>query len=371
MTKVLLDPYLYDASQIKGEASKVFFPRTINEIKKIIQLNKHICIRAGGTGLVGGSVPQNEVILDLSKLNHISNLDLNRKTIEVEAGVILDDLQDYLSKNNLEFPVNPSSHGVCTIGGMIATDAVGSRAIKYGRTSKWVRWIETIDANGNLTRNSNTELSDFSRMEGITGVIVKACLNLTNQIKRTGSLFKIETIEEVIKKTKELKNNPSISMIEYLDKFTSNGLGFGSYYHLIAEFEDNGGELKNESYFKLLQKRDEVYPFLAGEGYTHIEDPKMILDKLLELMKWLEKNNIPCFGHISVGLLHPCFNKSQEKLIPEMMKIIKKHNGQISGEHGIGLLKKQYVDEQDKKIILNIKKRKDKQNKFNQGKIIH
>ena len=54
-----------------------------------------------------------------------------------------------------------------------------------------------------------------------------------------------------------------------------------------------------------------------------------------------------------------------------MMKIVKKHSGQISGEHGIGLLKKQYVDEQDKKIIQNIKKRKDKQNKFNQGKIIN
>lgn len=370
MKKILLDPYLYDASQIKGKAKNVYFPKTINEIKKIIQLNNHICIRAGGTSLVGGSVPQDDTILDLSKLNHISNLDLNRNTIEVEAGVVLDDLQDYLSEYNLEFPVNPSSHQVCTIGGMVATDAVGNRAIKYGRTSKWIRWIETIDSNAKLKKNSVTEISDFSRLEGITGVIVKVCLNLTQKKTRTASMFKLNTFKEVVDKTKELKKHPNISMIEYIDKFTSIGLGLGEKYHLIAEFEDKTGNLKDLEYKKILEQRDKAYPYLAGEGYTHIEDPKIILDKISELIAWLEKNNIPCFGHLSVGILHPCFNKEQEKLIPEMMKIVKKHNGQISGEHGIGLLKKKFVDPQDKKILKNIKKRKDKQNKFNQGKII-
>ena len=258
---VIITPYLYDASQIKGKASKVFFPKTINEVKRIVQSNKHICIRGGGTSLVGSSVPQNDVVLDMSKLNHISNLDINRKTVEVEAGVILDDLQDYLSENNLEFPVNPSSHAVCTIGGMIATDAVGSRAIKYGRTSKWIRWIETIDENANLTRNTNTEISDFAKMEGITGIIVKACLNLTNKTQKTGSIFKLKTIEEVIQKTKELKKNPSISMIEYLDKSASNNIGLGDNYHLIAEFEDDSGELKDEKYTKLLQKETKYILF--------------------------------------------------------------------------------------------------------------
>ena len=67
---------------------------------------------------------ENEIVLDLSKLDKIGEIDLNRKTIQVEAGVVLDELQDYLSQFGLEFPINPSSHALATIGVMIATDAV-------------------------------------------------------------------------------------------------------------------------------------------------------------------------------------------------------------------------------------------------------
>jgi len=65
-----------------------------------------------------------------------------------------------------------------------------------------------------------------------------------------------------------------------------------------------------------------------------------------------------------------CFNSEKEKLIPELIDFVKKIGGQVSGKHGIGLLKKEYTEQVDKKIIENIKKRTDPQNKFNQGKII-
>ena len=64
--------------------------------------------------------------------------DKERKTIEVEAGVILDELNNHLENHGLEFPINPSSHSVCTIGGMIATNAYGSRVIKYGKTASLI-----------------------------------------------------------------------------------------------------------------------------------------------------------------------------------------------------------------------------------------
>ena len=329
-----------------------------------------ITIRGGGTGLSGGAVPNGDIVLDTSKLKKIGKLDQQRKTVEVEAGVILDDLEAFLEDYNLEFPVNPSSHTICTIGGMIATDAVGSRAIKYGATSKWARWIEVVDSKGNIGRKGATEMSDYTNMEGITGVIVKACLNLIPKQKRTASLIPVKDLDELLELTQKLKSHESISMVEMLDEFTSKGLGLEEKYHLIAEFEDNTGKMKDEKYTELLNLRDKVGPLLSREGYLMIEDPKLHHNKLKDFLTWLKIKKIPCFGHISVGIIHPRFKPNEEKLISEMMKVVKKLGGQVSGEHGIGILKKKFVDPQDKNIIINVKKRTDPENKFNSGKII-
>ncbi len=370
MSKTNVLPYLYDASNMKGSATNIFLPKTIEETKKIIRNNNHICIRGGGSGLSGGAVPAQDVILDLSKLNHIGTFDPKRKIVEVEAGVILDDLQYFLEKEGLEFPIRPSSHAVCTIGGMIATDAVGSRAGIYGRTSKWVRWIDIITPKGVVERKGATEISDFSGLEGITGVIVKACLNLTDLKKRTASLKKINTIEEVFEFVKKYRKESDVSMIELISPYVSQGIGLEKKYNIIIEYESNKGDLKGEDYDDLMDKRDNIYPFLAGNGYSRIEDPKIITDKIMLLIKWLDEKQVPYFGHISVGIIHPCFNIKDKELIKEMMILVKRIGGQISGEHGIGVIKKEFIDTQDKKIIENIKKRLDKTNKFNRGKII-
>jgi glycolate oxidase len=385
-------PYEYDASNIKGSTKGVYFPTTIEEVRKIVLKEPRICIRGGGSGLAGGAVPEHnqDIVLDLSKLTKIGQIDFDRQTIEVEAGVILDDLQTHLKEHSLEFPVNPSSHGICTMGGMIATNAVGSRAIKYGKTSKWVRWIDVMDSNGNIDRKGKTEMSDYSGMEGITGVIIKACLNLSQIKKRTATLIKITNRNKIIETLKQLRKDENVSIIEFIDKKISTGIGLTDNYHLVVEYESafspksssenssdsketretSKGLLDDSEYEKLMEKRDSIYPFLAAEGYTRIEDPKIIIDKFPILLKWLEAKKIPVFGHLSVGILHPCFYIKQEKYIPEMMKLVKRLGGKVSGEHGIGLLKKQFVDPQDRRILENIKKRTDPKGKFNIGKII-
>ena len=372
MNKDIMKIYECDASQLKGKALDVIFPKSVAEIKGIINRTNRVVVRGGGTGLAGGCVPQNglDVVLDISKMDKISGFDTERKTIEVEAGVILNELQGYVAKHNLEFPVKPSSHAVATIGGMIATDAVGNRAIKYGKTSNWVRWVEIIDDTGKLHKKGVTELSDYSGMEGITGVIVRACLELSSLKNRTATLVKINSLEEIVSIVRNLKRNSAVSMIEFIDKKISEGLELGEGYHLIVEYENNSGKLKDKEYEDLLTLRDRVYPLLAGEGYVKIEDPKIMLDRFVKLMSWLEEKKIPTYGHIGVGILHPCFNSEQEKYIPEMMKLVKRLGGQISGEHGIGILKKEFVEMNDKRILVNVKKRTDPLNKFNVGKVI-
>jgi FAD/FMN-containing dehydrogenase len=363
--------YETDASQVPGKAKDVLQPKTIGEIRTFVSGNHKICIRGGGTGLVGGAVPQDEVVLDLSLLDKIDNLDVNRRTIEVEAGVILDDLNDYLAQFDLEFPINPSSHSVCTLGGMIATNAVGSRAIKYGKTSEWINWLDIVNPSGEIERKAKTELSDFVGMEGITGVIAKASLRLTEKPKIfTGDIVVRDYIDEIVNIVRDLKRNPNVSLIEFLDKRVSEMVGLPFKYHLIIEYESDEGKIKGEEFDKLLAIRDKVYPMLAEKGYTRIEDPKILLDRFTKLFNYLESYSIPVFGHLSVGILHPCFTKEQEKLIPEIMQLTKRLSGQITGEHGVGLLKKEFVDVNDKKLLVVIKNRLDPTNKFNSGKVL-
>jgi glycolate oxidase len=370
MKKDSLKPYEIDASQLVGKTAKVFLPKNIKELQEIVKQNNSLNIRAGGTGLAGGAVPQGEKTLDISKIDKIVDFNNDKKTIVVETGIILDDLQDFLAQYNLEFPINPSSHSICTIGGMISTNAVGNRAIKYGRTSDWVLWIDVVNPDGKIERKNKTELMDFSGMEGITGIIVRACLKLTQTKERTGEIIYLEDYNEVLKKVRELKRISEVSMIELLGKSVTKDLFSKDKYALTIEFESDQGKIKQKEFKKLLNMRDSVGPKLSQEGHTILEDPRVMTDKSDTLVSWFEKNNIPFFGHLGVGIFHPRFSKDNEDKIPEMMKIVKKLNGQITGEHGIGILKKEFVDPSDKKLLLNMKKRLDPLNKFNPGKIL-
>jgi len=372
MNKNLIKTYERDASQLKGKALDVVLPASIGEVMKVVASSKRIVPRGAGTGLAGGAVPLSgqDVVLDLSKLIGIDNFDEERSTIEVEAGVILDELQGYVARFGLEFPVDPSSHAVATIGGMIATDAIGNRAVKHGKTSRWIKWVEVVDGSGNLHRKGVTELSDYAGMEGITGVIVKACLKLSPRRKRSASILKINSYDEVVTVARKMKRDFSVSMIEFLGKQVSIALEIGGEYHLIVEYEDDSGHLRGEDYEKLMGLRSRIGPVMSGEGYTRVEDPKVLLDRSDKLVHWLEARKIPVFGHIGVGIFHPRFNSDQEKYIPEMMKLVKRLGGRISGEHGIGVLKRGFVEVNDQKIFRNVKKRTDPLNKFNVGKFI-
>jgi glycolate oxidase len=370
MKKDLLRSYRSDASRLKGDVVDVLHPKNINEVRNIILRNRNIVIRGAGTGLAGGCVPQGEAVMDLSKMIQISNFNKERRVIEIEAGVVLDDLQNFLKGSGLEFPVKPSSHAVCTIGGMISTDAVGNRGVKYGRTFNWVRWVEVMDAEGRLEKKGITEMSDYVGMEGITGVVVRACLKLSPVMSRSASLVRLARLEEVVDLVRRLKMRRDVCAIEFLDKMISSDVGLGEGYHLVVEYESDEGSLKGDDYDKVMGMRDRAYPEVAGKGYTRIEDPKIMLNRFPELMKWLEAKGIPTFGHIGVGIFHPCFSVEQERFIPEMMKLVKRLGGQVSGEHGIGLLKRGFVEVNDQKILRNVKKRCDPFGKFNMGKVI-
>jgi glycolate oxidase len=363
--------YEIDSSRIKGKALNVVFPKTVFGVQKAIRENLKIVPRGGGTGLRGGAVPQNkDTVLDLSKLNEISNFDAKRKIVEVGAGVVLDDLQEHLRDYELEFPINLLSSSACTLGGMIATNAFGSRVNKYGKISKWVMWIDVVDSKGNLNRKGVTEISDYVGMEGITGVIVRAGLKVISTKRRTASIVTFDNPHRLVERVKELKREQDISGLEFFDLWISKKLGLPDGYNLLVEYENEGGDYSGAEYVRVMEFPRRAYEEATKEGYLRIEDPKILVDKFVLLFEWFEARKIPVFGNIGFGVLHPCLDKDQERSIPEMMKVIKKFGGRVSGKFGIGVLKKEFVEVIDKNILSNVKKRTDPKNKFNVGKIL-
>lgn len=368
-----LTPYEIDASQIKGKAKEVFIPKNVIEVRNAVSRNLRVVIRGGGTGFVGGAVPLNGVdaVIDLSKMDVIENLDKERKTIEVEAGVILSDLQEFLKKYGYEFPIDIESREIATIGGMIATNAFGSRVLKYRRMENWVKWVEVVDCLGNISRKGATELSDYAGLEGITGIIVKVCLKLENLRARSATLLKFENTKEVISSVSRLKIDQRVCGIDCLDKISSEFLGLEKNYHLIVEYDNEiDGEKKGEEYWKLMNIKNKIYYSLFGRGYTKVEDFKILIDRIPKFSLWLESRGIPYFGHFSIGVVHPFLNKEQEKYIPEMIKFVQSIAGHACPKHGFGILKKEFVGSIEKKVFENIKKRTDVLNKFNIGKLI-
>jgi glycolate oxidase len=247
---------------------------------------------------------------------------------------------------------------------------VGARATRYGRTSDWVKELEVITGNGEIHKVKPLGFSDFCGMEGITGIITKAKLKLIDKPTRTASLFKFQGLGELIEKVRALKSMKEVSMLEFLDKASSKAIGWEEAYYLLVEFESEQGTFKGEKYEKILKERDKIYPELAGKGYSSIEDPKIQLPKLPDLAMWLEEKQIPFFGHIGEGIIHPCLNAQQTKYLDELMRIVKKLGGQITGEHGIGLKKKKFLEENEKQLITRMKKRHDPLCKLNSGKVI-
>lgn len=146
--------YLSDASNFKSYSCEaVYIPSNIAEISELFNtlnnIKKPVTISGCGTGLVGGRVPLGGVVVSTEKLNRILSLNKEKKTVLVESGVILNDLQLFCKENSLLYPPDPTETN-CAIGGTIAANASGAKSFKYGKTRNWVNKIKVILADGDL-----------------------------------------------------------------------------------------------------------------------------------------------------------------------------------------------------------------------------
>src|SRR5690554_1669807 len=397
--------------------------------------NIPVTVRGAGTGLVGGAVPVlGGVLLDVTGMDKIIELDHINMTLRVEPGVLMLDIYEEVLKNNLFYGPDPGEK-TATIGGTISTNAGGMRAIKYGTTREWVRGLEVVLPNGELItvggkvvkNSSGYPLKEmFIGTEGTLGIIVEATLKLTSLPKYSTSLlvpFK-ETSAAVKAAALLIEKHVTPTAVEYVNqpslKYSKEFLGkhmphdnYDAYLLLsydgtskeaLANDIDRASELCMEYgaidvYLIDTEERNSSVWTIRGAFLEAIKASTPLMDELdvviprntiaeyLEYTEHVSKQlnmRMPFFGHVGDGNLHIYFCKDdmEEEVFAEKLKKAfdlmydkaSSFGGLVSGEHGVGYAKKEYLARQigptQLELMKGIKKLFDPKNILNPDKIV-
>ena len=178
--------------QYSGKASLVVFPKSTEEVRKLVlwaeKQGKKLIPSGGRTGLSGGAAAlEKEVVVSFDKMNQIVRFDPFEQSVQAEAGVITQDLKNFAREKNLFFPISFAAEGSSQIGGNIATNAGGAHVLRYGSMRERVLGLEVVTGRGevlNLGRGLVKNATGYKLMElfigseGTLGFITQAILSL-------------------------------------------------------------------------------------------------------------------------------------------------------------------------------------------------
>lgn len=359
----------------------------------------------GGTGLVEGAVAgPDEILCSLERMRRIGEIDPITRTVVVEAGVTLQELQEAVEDHDLVFPLDLGARGSATIGGNIATNAGGNRVIRFGMIREMVLGLEAVLADGTVVSSLNRMLKNnagydvkqfFIGSEGTLGIVTKATLRLREQWRsQNAALLAIESFSDVLRLLKlvDSKLGGGLSAFEVMwcdfyevvtekQKQGSAPLPSGYPYYVLVEAL--GGDMESDSQrFEAMM----VDIFEAGiiadaviatsstqiQSFWHIRDgvehllslgPIFMFDVSLPISKmedyvqgvkdelhrnWPDHHCI-VWGHLGDSNLHLWITTGSDsaedrKLVEGIVyQPLIGIGGSISAEHGIGLEKKDYL----------------------------
>jgi glycolate oxidase len=414
---------------------QVLSTKEVSQVMKYANENNiAVTPRGSGTGLVGAAVPiYGGIIIDLSKMNRILEIDEENLTLTVEPGVLLMEISQFVEEHDLFYPPDPGEK-TATIAGNINTNAGGMRAVKYGVTRDFVRGLELVlpsgeimEVGGKVVKNSSGySLKDLIvGSEGTLAIVTKAVLRLLPLPKKAISLLipfpNLDTAIETVPKIIKSKSVPTaiefmqraaiVAAEEFLGKkFPDNS----SDAYLLLTFDGNSKEEIERNYENVAnicleagaldvyisdteERQDSIWSarkaFLEAikASTTEMDEVDVVVprNKVAEFVKFIhELENkfdirIRSFGHAGDGNLHIYILKDQldevtwHKKLSDVMKCMydksRELNGQVSGEHGIGYAKRNYLNSSLSKeamsIMKGIKLAFDPNNILNPGKI--
>ena len=224
--------HLTDGLQLKyGQADILVYPKTTAEVVEVVKFakanNLNITTRGAGTNLVGSTIPNGGIILDLSLMTNIVELDKQTFTVTIQPGILLQDLQQFVQQHDLFYPPDPGAK-TATVGGNISTNAGGMRAVKYGVTRDYVQALEVVMADGSVLTIGSKNVKDntglalkhlFIGSEGTLGIITQCTLKLIAKPKVSQTfIVGFNTIEQAIANITTVLHTLTPTALEFVER---------------------------------------------------------------------------------------------------------------------------------------------------------
>ena len=393
--------YSFDASRIKSMPQCVAFPGDASEVCELLKLaNRHrfpVFPRGAGSGMVGACIPDGGMVMVLTRLNRIVEIDLDNMVAVVEPGVVTGEFQKAVALHGLYYPPDPASLAFSTLGGNVAMCAGGPRAVKYGVTRDYVLGLEVVLPTGAVVRTGTRTMKgvvgyDLTRLmvgsEGTLGVFTKIILRLVPAPEAfrtmTATFGRLEDAasavceimrQRIVPSTVELMDQATIRVVE---NYLKMGLPVEAEALLLIEVDGpeilldsqigrieaickDAGALRTEAAAnqaerdRLWQARRAVSPALGqikpGKINEDVTVPRTRIPALIRSIQGLAEKfglTIVCFGHAGDGNIHTniMLDRRDEdelaragKAVEALFRIVLDLDGTISGEHGIGIAK--------------------------------
>ncbi|MFC1683923.1 FAD-binding oxidoreductase [Pseudomonadota bacterium] len=428
-------PYGYDNSRRQALPQAVAFATTHEQVRDLTRLcNREqipLIARGRGTGTTGATVPdQGGIVLSLERMNRILEIDPANRIARIEPGVTNGELQEAAAEHGFFWPPDPSSAAACTIGGNLAYNSAGPRAVKYGTCRESTLGLKAVTGAGEEIRTGVMTTKgvvgyDLTRLligsEGTLAIITEATLKLTPlpEAKRTlqatyrdmhAAAAAVSAImaQPVTPCALEFIDSAAIDMVR---NFSDLALGpevgallmievDGAEYGLdqAAEAVKQAAQVDGaievaiahtkEQVAALWKTRKALSPALRNVAPKKInEDVVVPVSRIPDLISGLERLSqeyavkIVNFGHAGNGNIHvnllvnpddPEEMARAEKCLSDTFNLVLNLGGTLSGEHGVGLEKRDFVDREIDPITLrlmhNIRHQFDPNNILNPGK---
>ncbi len=402
--------YSYDATPgFAGQPDIVIIPANTGEVSRVMALANSEAIpvypRGSGTNLSGGTVPmKGGIVLLMTRLDRIIDIDAANLVATAEPGVVVADLNKAVEEYGLIYPPDPGTVATATLGGTVSENAGGLRGLKYGVSKHYVMGLEIVLADGTVLNTGGKNVKDvagydltklFTGSEGTLGVITKVIVKLVpapearkammavfSDLDNAGKSIAAIIANKIIPPTLEIMDNATIRTVE---EYAKVGLPTAAEAVLLIEV-DGIPEVVDKEAAKVIEvlkangadeiraakdaaERDKIWaarraalPALAKlRPTTFVEDatvPRSEVPAMIRAVNTIAaKYNVTVgtFGHAGDGNLHPtivCDLRDADemdrvyKAMDEIFATAIKLGGTLSGEHGIGLGKLKYMEDQ-------------------------
>jgi FAD/FMN-containing dehydrogenase len=383
------------------------------------------------TGVVSGAVSsEDDVIVSLERMNAIEEVDELDGVAVVQAGAILQNVQEALAEQGFLFPLDFGARGSCMIGGCIATNAGGINVLRYGMTRQNLLGVEAVLADGTIVSSMNQMLKNntgydlkqlFVGSEGTLGIVTRAVFKLFPlPTSRQTAMLATDSFDAVTRLLRTMHSDlaGTLSAFEVMwDRYVAGVTKPGGHvspfdqhypFYILAEAEGSDAVADQQRFEALLERgfeagdivdavipksdserttlwniREEFDPLLPAYLYD-VSMPMKAMVPYVErieerLREWHDDAECYVFGHIADGNLHifvkpyddGVHHAACDRIIYESLDGF---SGSISAEHGIGIEKREWLgksrSEDEMRIMRQIKATLDPKGLLNPGRVI-